>query len=74
MDATELDQAVLRRILFAAVYLPTDCPNYLEIICKFAVLDSASECNISSQQVKLVIENQQALNDKAFCTDKALSL
>ena len=48
MDATELDHAVLRRILFAAVYLPTDCPNYLDIICKFAVLDSASVCDIKS--------------------------
>ena len=66
----DLDQVVMRRIVFAVAYLPVDCPKYWD---KFAVLDTPSS-TLSGERVKLLVENLQVLNEKAFSTDRALSL
>lgn len=72
MDVLDIDQASLRRILFAAVYLPTDCPHYWEVVSKFAGLGTGSK--IDAEKVKIAVENMQLLNERAFSTDKALAL
>lgn len=73
MGEHEIDKDVLRRILFAVEYLPADCPCYWEAISKFACL--GSDCNtLSTQEVKLLVENLQLLNERAFATDVSLRL
>ena len=68
-----VDQVVMRRIVFVVAYLPVDCPKYWDIISKFAVLDTPSS-TLSGERVKLLVKNLQVLNEKAFSTDRALSL
>ena len=70
MDLASIDTAVLRRILFAVVYLPKDCPNYWEVVSKF----SATSDLIDSQQVRVLVENMQLLNERVFATDRELAL
>lgn len=63
------DVAVLRRILFAAVYLPTDLPNYWSVLTQFA---SQGNFSLQPQLMKIAVENLKSLNEKAFVTDKQL--
>jgi hypothetical protein len=65
----DLDQDVLRRILFAVKYLPSDCPSYWDAIAKFASLGSSV---VSARDVQLHAENLQSLNERAFATDSSL--
>lgn len=70
---SEVDTDVLRRILFAVEYLPTDCPDYWEAITKFASLDlDSASSKLTAQDVKVFVENLQLLNEKAFATDVSL--
>ncbi len=64
------DVAVLRRMLFATSYLPSDIPQYWNIVATFANQGSS---NISPDSAKLVMENTQALNAEAFCADEDLT-
>lgn len=59
------DLSVLRRILFAAVHLPSDMPKYWETIAEF----SSGRTTITPAQVKIFVENMQVLNQSAFSTD-----
>lgn len=63
--------SVLKRMLFACTFLPQDHPRYWEVVSKFA-----SECNrdtIDPQTTRLMMENLQLLNSKAFAQDQELS-
>ena len=64
------DVSVLRRMLFAASYLPQDVPHYLEIVASFSCVNSIS---LSADKVKLLMENLQLLSRQAFATDAELS-
>ena len=66
------DVAVLRRIIFASVYLPKDVPNYWSVLTQFAT----QECQLGSLQtesVKVAVENLHVINEKAFVSDKQLT-
>lgn len=71
ISMAEVDTDVLRRILFAVEYLPTECPGYWEVIATFASLESASNV-LSSEDVKVFVDNLQLLNERAFATDASL--
>ena len=68
----ELDKEILRRILFAVEYLPTDCPGYWDAICKFASLGSSDSNCLDVQKIKVLVENLQLLDERAFATDVTL--
>ena len=57
---------VLRKILFAVVFLPEDMPNYWETVRTFAKAD------LTVNQLQSVVQNLQYLNKSAFLTDRQL--
>lgn len=65
------DLAVLRRMLFACSYLPSDMPQYWEVIASFCSQDS-KEC-LSATEVRLLMENVQVLSKQAFSPDLVLT-
>ena len=65
----ELRNVAVLRILFAAVYLPTDLPNYWSVLTQFA---SQGNFSLQPQLMKIAVENLKSLNEKAFVTDKQL--
>lgn len=67
-----LDKAILRRILFVVEYLPADCPDYWEVVAKFAALGSATSGLLSPQNIRIFTENLQLLDAKAFASDLEL--
>ena len=62
--------SVLRRLLFASSYLPSSCPNYWEIISQFAT--EGSSYFLDPATAKLLMENVQILNSRAFVQDREL--
>ena len=62
--------SVLRRLLFACSYLPSSCPNYWEIISQFAT--EGSSCVLDPATAKLLMDNVQILNSRAFARDGEL--
>jgi hypothetical protein len=66
------DVSVLRRMLFAASYLPQDVPHYWEIVASFSCVDSST--SLSAERVKLLMENLQVLSRQAFTTDAELTV
>ena len=62
------DLALVRRIVFASVYLPKDTPDYWSKVTAFVTNNEGSK-DILPSTVKTMVENLQLLNDKAFCTD-----
>ena len=63
------DTGVLRRMLFATSYLPSDIPHYWNIVATFSTQGSS---RISPETTKMLMENMQILNAEAFCTDGEL--
>ena len=63
------DVAILRRILFASVYVPKDLPDYWLAVTNFA---SQGGLSLQPQSVKIAVENLTSINEKAFATDKQL--
>ena len=65
------DLGLVRRIVFATVYLPKDTPDYWSKVTAFAINSEGSQeqLDIPPSTVKTMVENLQLLNDKAFCTD-----
>ena len=64
------DVGVLRRMLFATSYLPSDVPHYWNIVSTFC---NPGSPRISPESVKMLMENMQILNAEAFCKDEELS-
>lgn len=58
--------SVLRKILFAVVYLPKEMPNYWQTIKDFA------RTELSISELQTAVENLQYLNAVAFSTDEQL--
>lgn len=63
------DVSVLRRLLFAAVFLSPDLPEFWAVVVEFATEGKISKCSVTPQQVKTLIENIQVLNASAFRPD-----
>ena len=57
---------VIRRILFAAVHLPQNMPNYWQTLKLF------SKAELSVSELQVAVQNLQCLNKAAFSTDKQL--
>ena len=59
----------VRKMLFATAQLPTDMPNYWEVIAQFA---SSTRLQFSKGDVQLLMQNLRFLNEAAFVSDKSL--
>ena len=64
------DPSVLRRLTFAAATLHKDTPRYWEIVTDFGF--KLLHERVSSGQIKILLENTQFLDEKAFDTDCSL--
>jgi len=51
------DLGVLRRALFASVYVPQACPNYWTVVAQFAQGNGKASEHISTSTIKVMIEN-----------------
>lgn len=65
------DLGLIRKIIFASVFLPKDFPDYWSTIAKFASVTSGNS-QVTEENVKVMIENLQVFNDHAFYSDKQL--
>lgn len=66
------DVSVLRRLLFAAVFLSPALPHYWGLVVEFATAGKASAAAITPEQARVFTENIQSLNASAFDTDETL--
>lgn len=69
-SAIASDLSIVRRVIFSAVYLPREFPDYWSTIARFASNESVT---VTPADVKLMVENIQAFNQSAFLTDKQLA-
>lgn len=66
------DVSVLRRLLFAAVFLSPHLPQYWGLVVEFATAGKATASSITPEQAKVFSENIETLNATAFETDEVL--
>ena len=62
---------ILRRLLFAVMFLPNDLPEFWKIVLEFATFGEDS-CSINEAEGKLIMENLWELNQAAFLSDETL--
>ena len=67
------DVSVLRRLLFAAVFLSPELPMFWGVVVEFATSGNVSKSSITPELAKTLIENIQAFSAAAFETDHALN-
>ena len=60
------DTSVLRRLLFAIVYIPQDLPNYWGVALEFAVNRKDGKLHL-----QMLVENLHELDAEAFATDRS---
>lgn len=60
------DVSVLRRLLFAAVFLSSELPMFWEVVVEFATAGKVTKGSVTPDQVRALIESIQALNAAAF--------
>ena len=65
------DTSVLRRLLFAIVYIPQILPNYWGVALEFAVNREDGKLHLTSEQVQMLVENLHELDAEAFATDRS---
>lgn len=65
------DVSVLRRLLFAVAYLPSDLPDLWGVAVEFATRTKAKS-TITAAQARVFVENLQELDRVAFSTDRKL--
>ena len=66
------DVSVLRRLLFAASYLPREIPNFWGIAVEFATDGKVERNTVDVATATALVENIHMFDEKAFDTDKAL--
>lgn len=66
------DLAVIRRMLFAVSFLPSDYPQYWQVIAMFACKGSKLSKPLAAHDVRVLMENVQVMNSAAFVQDKQL--
>ena len=66
------DVSVLRRLLFAARYLPLEIPNFWGIVVEFATAGKLHRNSINTATAAALIEIIHTFDEKAFDTDKTL--
>ena len=65
------DNAISRRLLFAASFLPNDLPQFWETVAKFGNLASSKQ-EITAESARITVENIQALKSNIFISDSEL--
>ena len=65
------DVSVLRRMLFAATYLPDDLPNYWQMLVEFGTLGKNAG-SIKINEAKVLFQNMKELDNYAFANDQEL--
>lgn len=70
--ATNFDLSVTRRLLLAREQLPTDTPNYWEIVSSFGFKGSSKAP--SSNEVRVAVENLEYIDKQAVISDEKLLL
>ena len=66
------DVSVVRRLLFAVVFLTPDLPMYWGVVIEFATAGKVSRSSVTPDQVKALVENIETLDATAFQTDHTL--
>ena len=66
------DIGILRRLVFAVVFLPKDLPHYWPIVTQFLSNESEKAKLLSPESVRVAVENLEVLNSAAFVTDQEL--
>ena len=66
------DVSVLRRLLFAATYLPHELPNFWGVAVEFATAGKVERNTIDRDTAAALIENIQSFDARAFHTDESL--
>ena len=66
------DVSVIRRLLFAVVFLSPDLPMYWGVVVEFATAGKVPRSSVTPDQVKALVENIEYLDATAFQTDLAL--
>ena len=66
------DVSVLRRLLFAVVFLSPELPALWAVVIEFATEGKVSRCSVTTEQIQAITENIQALNASAFHLDSRL--
>lgn len=67
------DVSILRRLLFAVVFLNPELPMFWGVVVEFATAAKISKTSVTADQVKTLVENLQTLNSRAFATDNLLN-
>lgn len=68
LDKSVPDVSTLRRILFTVANLPKDTPDYWQIVSDFSFQDTSKDPG----KIKVLVENLQFIDSKAFTTDNNL--
>lgn len=67
------DVSVLRRLLFAAKFLPRDMPNFWGVAIEFATAGKVDRSTVDPETAAALIENIHSFDERAFDTDEALT-
>ena len=66
------DASVLRKLLFATVFLSPHLPEFWGLVVEFATAGKDAASSITPEQARALSENIQTLNSSAFDTDEKL--
>ena len=67
------DPTILRRIIFAAVYLPKELPHYWSVVMQFASQAKKSGKTRHPEAVRMTVDKLQLINEQVFANDKQLT-
>ena len=68
------DVSVVRRLLFAVVFLSPDLPMYWGVVLEFATAGKVPRSSVTPDQVKALVENIETRDMTAFQTAKGNDL
>ena len=66
------DVSVVRRLTFAANFLPKSMPNYWKTVASFNVHHQQARNNLTTEQVQLFVENLKVIDPETFTNDQDL--
>ena len=66
------DVSVVRRLGFAASFLPRSMPGYWETVCSFSVMHKQSRNAITPEQVQTLVDNLEMIDNQVFTPDQEL--
>ena len=67
------DASVLRRLEFAANFLPNTMPNYSDCLASFSLKGKEDTSTLTPQQAHQFVENLQVIDKRAFSSDLELT-